>query len=371
MSVSWVSESSRRRAVLAVTAALLLGGFAALAEARTVARAVVQDDSGRVVSRVRVSDRGIEVTRANGDSVDVTLDVDSHDSHVVVDTEGAGLVRLFSDAHVGEDERIDGDVVAVFGSATVEGEVTGNVVAVFGSVRLGPRATVAGDAVAVVGGLDAADGSRVTGDSVSVGFLPLTLGLPALPVVLATILLGWLVSLFFGWMFGVLFPERLQRVSEMASRRTAASLALGIASGPLFVVLMVLLAITIIGVVLAVLLPFVSVVLVYAGQLAATFLLGCRLTRRRPGDGSPLPAMVAGHTLVASLFAIGAVLWTLPGAARTVALFFHLVGLLLMCGLACIGTGAFLLSRFGSAPRQPAPAPAPAAVAPAPPAPAV
>jgi hypothetical protein len=35
---------------------------------------------------------------------------------------------------------------------------------------------------------------------------------------------------------------------------------------------------------------------------------------------------------------------------RTVALFFLLVGLLLMLGLSTIGTGAFLLSRAGTRP---------------------
>ncbi len=368
MSVSWVSDRVRRTALVLCAAAALVASVAPASDARTRVRAVVQDDSGRVVSHVRVTEHGVEVTSVDGDSANIELDGGS--GSIVVDTDGAGLVRLFSDAHVREGERIDGDVVAVFGSATVEGEVTGNVVAVFGSVRLGPKAAVAGDAVAVVGTLDADDGSRVAGDSVSVGFLPLTLGLPALPVVLGTIALGWLVSLFFGWMFAVLFPDRLQRVSDMASRRTAASLALGILSGPLFVAVAVVLLFTIVGIVISVLMPFISMVLVYAGQLAATFLLGCRLTRRPTDDPSPMVAMTAGHSLIGALFAIGAALWTMPGVTRTIAMFFVLVGVLLMVGLACIGTGAFLLSRFGSAPRAPAMPPAQPAPAPAPAAPA-
>src|SRR5262249_7133541 len=149
------------------------------AKSRAAAR-----DSG-AVTRVRVSDEGIEVTRG-GSAGDVevdathrgrvrgTVDIGSSrlriDGHmpqsgevnipgvhvrgpvVSVDGEPAGLVRVFADVHVPPGTKVDGDVVAVFGSATVESPVTGSVVAVFGSVRLLPGATVGGDAVAVGGG---------------------------------------------------------------------------------------------------------------------------------------------------------------------------------------------------------------------------
>lgn len=341
-----------QRVIRALLLSVVLGAsIASEAPARTVARATVQDDSGNVIKRIRVSTDGVEVTRMGEETTEVDVRLD--DGRVIrVDADGTGIVRLFSDARVDEGDRIEGDVVAVFGSVRVDGEVAGNAVAVFGSVELGPRASVSGDAVAVLGALDAAEGSRVTGESVSVGLLPLTFGLPALPFVLATIGLGWLVTLFFGWMFALLFPERLVRVAQAASRRTAASFALGVLSGPLAVVATVLLAVTVVGVVLAVLMPFAFVVLVYAGQISAAYVLGCKLLRRAPGTGSAIGAIAAASTLVAAFFVIGAVLWTSAGMVRTVALFFDLVGLLLLLGLSCIGTGAFLLSRFGSAPRS-------------------
>ena len=59
-----------------------------------------------------------------------------------------------------------GDVVAVMGSARVDGEVQGgevqgDVVAVMGSVHLGPDAQVDGDVVAVGGELRRDAGSEV------------------------------------------------------------------------------------------------------------------------------------------------------------------------------------------------------------------
>ena len=94
--------------------------------------------------------------------------------------------------------------------------------------------------------LDADEGSHVNGESVSVGFMPLlSLGLPALPVVLATIALGWIVSVFFGWVLGALFPVRLTRTVLTASRRTGVSLVLGLLWGFFTPVILVLLAVTI------------------------------------------------------------------------------------------------------------------------------
>jgi hypothetical protein len=90
------------------------------------------------------------------------------------DWRGDGQVKVGSDVRVGPDEVIDGDVVAIGGSATIEGRVNGDVVAVGGSVELGPRAVVEQD-VAVIGGrLRRADGSRVGGNIKEVGFGALT-----------------------------------------------------------------------------------------------------------------------------------------------------------------------------------------------------
>jgi hypothetical protein len=77
--------------------------------------------------------------------------------------------------------------------------------------------------------------------------------------------------------------------------------------------------------------------------------------------------LASGSLLVASIFGFGAILWETPGIVRTVALFFLMVGGLLLIGLTTIGAGAFLLSRAGSRPTDidglapghtPAPAPA-------------
>jgi len=352
----WGCWASRRTAVALLL--VLPSLIAAPAEAQRERETTVKKPDVTVTRKVERSRPTITISSSNdSDSTSITLRGDFEAGPISVrNGDGTGIVRLFSDAEVGAGEKVTGDVVAVFGSLRVEGEVTGSAVAVFGTVDLGPSSLVRGDAVAVGGGLREAPGARVTGQTVQVGFLPLTLGLPGLPVVLATIAFAWLISLFFGWLGAVLFPGRVARVAITSSRRTTASLALGIVSGPLMLVTMLLLMVTVVGIPIAIFLPVVYIAVVYMGQIAATYVLGCKLTRRRLGEGAIAPPLVAGSLLVASIFGFGAILWETPGVVRTAALFFLLVGCLLLVGLACIGTGAFLLSRAGSRPRDIGPA---------------
>jgi hypothetical protein len=289
----------------------------------------IGEDSPSVAPRVRISGPGL-----------------------VVEGDESDLVRVFSDAVVPAGERIDGDVVAVFGSVTVDGQVSGNVVAVFGSVRLRHGAAVDGDAVAIGGGLEQAPGATVSGESVSLGFLPVPWGVPGLFALLVVVLVGWLITLLAGWLVTLIFPNRMLRVALTASRRVVGSFFLGILSGPLLVITIVLLLVTMIGIPIALVLPLFYLLIVWMGQLAAAYVLGARLLRRRPGDGGPMMPIFVGTLFVAAFFVLGAVLAGPEGASRTLALFFSLLGALLVIGLSAVGTGAVLLSRFGSRPRD-------------------
>lgn len=344
MWASWVSRQLGNTVAALVALVLVAGATEARAQA---------GDSGQAVRRVRITSEGVTVDRTvdrSGDAAGGTVVVaDSLGGALVVDS-GAGMVRLFSDARVGPDQRVDGDVVAVFGSAHVSGHVMGSVVAVFGSIGFDPGASVGGDAVAVGGSVADAEGVRIGGQTVSIGLAPVTLGLPGMPVMLSFLALGWIVTLFFGWVFAALFPERLARVAVTSSRRTLLSLVIGSFAFLCTPVVAILLVVTVIGIPIGIMLPFAYVALVYAGQIAGTYVLGSKLTRRPIGAPGAMPALVAGTLLVGSFFAVGVVLWSSPGTVRTVAVFFHLVGLLVLAGLSMIGSGAFLLSRLGTRP---------------------
>src|SRR5262245_2802409 len=329
-------------------------------------------DSGTQATRVRVSDRGVYVDgqdagdslrsdrydwnrrermrRRIHDKIERSIERNIDHGPIVVDS-GSGIVRIWSDAHVPAGDTVDGDVVAVFGSVTVEGAVTGDVVAVLGSVHLKDGARVDGSAVSVGGHLEQGEGVTVRGETVQVGLSPITFGLPARSVILFAIAAGWLVSLFTGWIFALMFPTGMLRVGTVVERRPAASFFLGLLSMPACLVGIVLLCITVIGIPLAVLLPMAYMLMGYAGQLAATAVLGARLSRRTLANGLMTPLLV-GTLFVAVLLGIGGIVMVGGHASQPVALFFLLSGCLLLLGLGALGTGAFLLSRFGTRPRD-------------------
>jgi len=361
MSASWPSEPYvLRRVLAALVAVACLATLPASSSARVRGGAI---DSVGSVRRISVSEHGVIIERAgSADTSDWSGDRWSnrrggrirthvHTGVLEIDDGGTGIVRIWSDAHVPPGKVVDGDVVAVFGNVTVEGAVSGNVVAVLGSVHLKPGAKVEGDCVSIGGVLDQAPGVTINGESVQLGFSPFTWGLPGISVLLFAIVAGWLVSMFVGWIFVLLFPTGMLRVATVVERRPAASFFLGLLSVPGFFVAVVLLCITVIGIPLGILLPMVYVVIGYLGQLAATCVLGARLSRRSLVNGLMSPLFV-GTLFVAILLGTGAALMGGSSIARPASLFLLLSGLLLLLGLGTLGTGAFLLSRFGTRPRE-------------------
>ena len=375
-----------------IVLALALGLAARPADARVRASAVI--DSGGTIKRISISDHGIVVERSGARDTSMewsqgTFDeerrlrgrirdrirqrIHAHGGVLEVGDAGTGIVRIWSDALVPAGTVVDGDAVAVFGSVEVDGEVTGDVVSVFGSVTLKSGAKVGGDCVSIGGIIHQAEGVTINGESVQLGFSPWAWGLPGASILLCAIAAGWLVSMFMGWIFALLFPTVMLRVASVVERRPAASFFVGILSLPMCVVAMILLCITVIGIPIGILLPMVYALMGYAGQLVATSVLGARLIRRSLAQGLILPLLI-GTLFVAFLLGSGTALMTGGGIARPASLFLSLSGVLLLLGLGTLGTGAFLLSRFGTRPQDvvwhghvATPHPAAAPLAPAPP----
>ena len=79
-------------------------------------------------------------------------------------------VRIGGSVNVDADEIISGNVVAIGGSADVDGEVQGDVVAIGGDIDLGPRSVVSRDVVVVGGKLKRAEGAKVGGAVKEIGW---------------------------------------------------------------------------------------------------------------------------------------------------------------------------------------------------------
>lgn len=376
MSASWASSGLHRATILLVTATLAAG--AAHAAPR---------DSARAVAGVRVSDEGIRFqggARVSADSadagperVDATIDVggqrvrvrgkvvDKASSEtgvrvdgpvVVIDDEGDNVVRLFADAEVPAGQRIEGNVVAVFGSVTVRGQVAGDAVAVFGSVRLAPGAVVDGDAVAVGGALERDPTATVSGQSVAIepgfGQRPRLREGQAAGVILLVVLGLFALTVLLGLLWFPLAPDRMLRVAVTATQRPFVSILMGVVAGPLVFLLGMLALITVVGIPIAILLPFAWMFVQSAGTSAALQVVGCRLLRR-PLSASPIGPYLAGALFVAVLIALGVTgTILLPDPLRSLGFFLLMVVVLLATGISLVGIGAVLLSRMGSQPRQ-------------------
>ena len=208
------------------------------------------------------------------------------------------IVRFSSDVTVGPDERVDGDVLVMFGAADVDGEVTGDLVVVMGSLNLGPEAVVRGDVNVVGGQLTRAPGAQVLGDlnelgmgreagprdrRASAAFAWLWSGVGGLAATVARIILMVLAALL------VLAVAR-GAVERIAARTGAAPARAGLTGlvaelllGPLTALTVAMLAISIIGIPLILLVPFAMVLIMcgaFVGYTGLAYQVGCAMTRR-------------------------------------------------------------------------------------------
>ncbi|MEO6245692.1 MAG: RDD family protein [Opitutaceae bacterium] len=308
---------------------------------------------------------------------------------------GTDVVNVFGHAHQNADQKSD-VVVAVFGSATAEGEVTDsvvsvfganratglvhgevvaifgnsyvncpvgqNVVVVFGNLELGPEARIAGQVVCVGGSITRDPAVTIKGGTTNVlsvnvewlsGWFEQCL-LKARPLAFDR-RVGWawataLSFLAFYLLLALLFPKPLVACAETLESRPGYSILASILTVLLTPVAIVALALTVVG---AVLIPFLGAGLMFAGLFGKAVMLawlGRRLTKFF-GDG-PL-----GHPAFAVLMGglIVMLLYTVPFAGY---LFYKL--------LTWIGLGVVVYTIVLAMKREKTAATVPAAAAPLP-----
>jgi hypothetical protein len=230
------------------------------------------------------------------------------------------VVRVGGSVRVDADETVDGDVAVIMGSATVDGHVTGDVAVVMGSLTLGPDAIIEGDVSTVGGSISRASGSRVDGKVSNVGLGPMAAGGRMFP--------GFVMAPF-AWRVGSL-AATLWRVAILAVLALLA-LAVGrtwveqiadhaavdpwragligffaeILLFPLCLVTIIVLAVSIIGIPLLLLLPFAFLallVVLLVGFTGVAYQVG-RVLNARFGWGArgPYATVAIGVIVVAAL----------------------------------------------------------------------
>jgi hypothetical protein len=281
------------------------------------------------------------------------------------------VVRFGGSVVVNENETINGDVVVIGGSATVDGHVQGDVVVVGGSMALGPHADVRGDAVTVGGTLSRDPGAKIGGEVTEVGVGDAIRGRrngsgvtiprgwdgwqpgvnrPGFSFVGTLVRLGLLMLLTAIVLLVARVP--VQQIADRAAAEPLKSWAVGflmeILFVPVLVITVVVLAISIIGIPLLLLVPvaIVAAILVFlVGFTGVAYHLGRMIEGQFDLRDRPYSATFVGIGAIMAPLLLGRLIGLFSGLGI-------LVGLLVGVGIVVeyvawtTGVGAAALVRF-------------------------
>jgi hypothetical protein len=352
-------------------AALAFAAVASAAHAQSGTEAEKLDRLDRQIDEAAADTAGAEATRPNTELWEEYQRYRDPDDlrHSNERVEVGGSITI------GEDELIEGDVVAVGGTVTVHGTVEGDCVAIGGDVILHDGAVIEGDAVAVGGKVRSTGDAEVLGERVSIdiglnvgewfrgwghdGDHTFTFEPPrGLTFFLRLVkLLGVLlvVSLVYA-----LAGKRMEVVARRIDEEPGQSFLIGLlavcATPFAFVVTSILLAITLIGILLIPVLAALVAALGVAGVTAAALAVGRRVLAARAKDGVLVPAGSPYRSLavgVLALYSVRIVGWLLDVAWNFLdpaALLFNVLGAFVLAFASILGYGALMTSRFGTRP---------------------
>jgi hypothetical protein len=239
------------------------------------------------------------------------------------------VVRIGGGAvNVAENERVEGDVVAIGGPVTVDGEVTGDVVGVGGGLTLGPHAVVRGEVTAVGGPFKRDPKAQVFGKVNEIGIGANGQTLPPYRLNVRDLLLGsfasrvgrlsaTIVRVLMFILFALIVTAVGHRaVQQIGARIVAEPVRAGLVGllaeilfVPVLVVTILALVISIIGIPLLILVPFgiilVGIVMLVGFTGAAFIVGGWTLDRFGRAERSPYLTVAIGIVVIAGLTLLG------------------------------------------------------------------
>jgi len=316
----------------------------AIREAKDAMRRAQDRERGKARDGERQRDRevtGSDLTIAGGEEV---RDVSVVRGNLVLQggasardvTAVSGSVRLQGGASAH-------DVVAVLGSASLDaGASAHQVVAVLGDVNVGPGAQVDEDVIAIGGRVKVDPGADVGGSSHSITLpqLPhlvgIKLGEPFVAwtspwVALVQVLVRFTVLFLLGMLVISALPRRLDTVSNAMLGSPVWSVVAGLLGLLGALLLGLLLAVTIIG---------IPLVLVLALAVVAGAVVGLTALTRRLGETVPIPI---AHRTQALQLAAGCLIFSVLAQVPVLSAMVWMAAVLL-------GLGAVVRTRFGQPP---------------------
>ncbi len=267
-----------------------------------------------------------------------------------------GDVTIWDQVNVGPGETHDGDIVAVFSDVRIEGTVTGDVIVVLGDLDL--SGTVEGDVESILTHPRITESARIRGEMVNVGwpidghvttaqvggdrvdisairFIPFAgkggglWGLLRLWVIIKLMKLAALFLIML--LLAALIPRRLANIAAALPQRWGHALLAGLLACVGTVIASILLAITIIGIPLAVALAAAVLVVKWVGLASVLLLMGHTAGRNLFGRDLPhVPSVLGG-------FLAYAIICLVP-----------IFGFLFSLALDILAVGLTIVTRFGS-----------------------
>lgn len=206
-----------------------------------IVRGTVDGDLTAFAGNVRIEESGT----VNGDATVMAGNVR------ITGTVGGDVTALAGNVRIEEAGTVNGSFQAAAGDVAINGTVEGDATVGAGQLSLGPTASIAGDLEYDAGSFDRAPGATVAGSVRQVESVDITGG-PLAPS-WVTSLYGFLTSLLLGAVLLLAFPVFSNRVADRLEADPLTSGGIGLAALILGPILIVLLAITIIGIPLAIL----------------------------------------------------------------------------------------------------------------------
>lgn len=232
-------------------------------------------------------------------------------------------VVLFNNIEIPEGERVNGDIVAIFGNVAIKGDLTGDAVAIFGNMSV--SGTVGGDAVAIFGEISVQGSGIIHGDAVGIMgevsksanamikgeiadiSIPFSMKKPSsfIPRVSYGDMIGLFVIYAFSCLALLVVPERVRLMSEKSGLSFGRHLGLGFVIMLLFIpvsaVLSILLAITLIGIIFIPIIFIAFALAVFVGMVALEVAIGRRITGYLEGRNAIYIHLLVGVVLVYAL----------------------------------------------------------------------
>jgi hypothetical protein len=278
-------------------------------------------------------------------------------------------VRIGGDVTVEEGEVISGDVVAVGGAVSVDGQVHGDVVSVGGPVTLGPTAVVDGDVTVVGGQLHRDPGAQVRGKAQEVSLGGIDFGrwtwrrnpvgqwwssmLGSAFAFVGTLVRVAVLCLFAALV--VLFGrDYVERAGAMAASSSLKAGAVGFVAQvlflPLLVITIVVLVMTIVGIPLILLLPFVvlgiAVIALVGFTGVAHHVGGLATSRLGLADSNPYVVTIVGVLLLMLPVMLSRLASLGGGMLFPLAATLGIAGFVIEYLAWTVGFGAVALTRF-------------------------